>query len=102
MNYYVYVAMVITVLEAVVPEEHWQKLQAIYTKLTGEVPAEILNSFLVQDQKDKRVWRILTVWKDQGSLDAMRASGETPTGVVIFERVGAKPGLSVYDIRKSV
>ncbi|MBX4197448.1 antibiotic biosynthesis monooxygenase [Candidatus Saccharibacteria bacterium] len=90
--------MVVTILEARVDEGEWDLLRNTYKTLTQEVPPEIKGSYLMQDQKDKDVWRIVTLWKSQAALTAMRQSGEIPTGIVIFNKVGASPELSVHKV----
>jgi quinol monooxygenase YgiN len=90
--------MVMTVLEARVQEAMWQTLRQTYKSLTATVPDEIRASYLLQDQKDKSTWRIVTIWCDMEALTVMRQSGETPTGVQIFNEAGAKPELSIFDI----
>jgi quinol monooxygenase YgiN len=92
-------SMVMTVLEARVASGRWEALRASYAeraRLSEEVP--IVESFLVQADDDPDVWRIVTVWRDRESLEAMRASGETPTGVLIFRDAGAEPRLSVFTV----
>jgi hypothetical protein len=93
--------MVLTILEAKVEERYWQILQDTYETMTEVVPSEIKNSYLVQAQKDKSIWRILTFWDSQVSLNAMRESGETPTGILIFQKANAKPNLLILDVIKS-
>jgi hypothetical protein len=70
--------MVITILEAQVQSEHVADLKAAFTKHTSVVPDSIVQSYLAQSRDDRAVWRTAE------DLAAMRASGETPTGVVIF------------------
>jgi hypothetical protein len=91
--------MVLTVLEAQVSPERWDALRESYgarVQLIDSGP--VVESFLVQGTEDASTWRIVTVWRDQASLDAMRSSGETPTGVLIFRDAGAEPRLSVSNV----
>jgi hypothetical protein len=53
----------------------------------------------VQSLKDASLWQILTVWQSREALDAMRRTGETPRGVLMFRAAGAEPTLSVLDLR---
>lgn len=94
--------MVLTILEAVVEEKNWPVLQEIFESMTQDAPPEIKNSYLVQGQSDKSIWRILTFWESQEALTAMRESGETPVGVVIFKKAEADPTLQIFDIQKSI
>lgn len=91
--------MVMTMLEARVAPERWEALRASYAervRLSEDDP--VVESFLVQTADDPDTWRIVTVWRDRESLEAMRASGETPTGVQIFRNADAEPRLSVFTV----
>jgi quinol monooxygenase YgiN len=91
--------MVMTVLEARVSPERWEALRASYAeraRLSEDAP--VVESFLVQSDDDPQTWRIVTVWRDRESLDAMRGSGETPTGVLIFRDADAEPRLSIFNV----
>ncbi len=93
--------MVLTMLDAKVDEKYWQILQSTYETMTKTLPPKIKSSYLVQEQNDKTVWKILTFWESQASLDAMRESGTTPTGMLIFKAAKSKPSLTVFNVGKS-
>lgn len=93
--------MVITTLEAEVKQELWEKLTEAYHARTREIPESILESYVVQNQATPTNWKIITVWRSQVDLDAMRATGETPTGVLIFQEAGAKPKLSIFSVAQA-
>jgi len=90
--------MVITILEAEVRQELREKLKRVYHDKTRTLPEHIIQSYLGQSQSNPTTWRILTVWRSQADLDAMRSSGETPTGVLIFQEVEATPQLSIFEV----
>jgi hypothetical protein len=77
--------MVITILEAQVAVEKAALLEAIYKQATEHLDAGILPTFLLRSAKEPMVWQ------SREALEAMRQSGETPRGVVMFQRVGAAP-----------
>lgn len=91
--------MVITMLEARVAEDRVAALEQAYRENTREIPAAILETFLVRDAHEPGRFRIVTVWSTRAALDAMRNSGVTPTGVRIFQAAGATPDLSVLEVR---
>jgi quinol monooxygenase YgiN len=92
-------SMVMTMLEARVSPERWEALRASYAeRARPSEDAPVVESFLVQSDDDPETWRIVTVWRDRESLDAMRASGETPTGVLIFRDADAEPRLSIFNV----
>lgn len=82
-------------LEARVPSERWESLRAAYGTRASRLPPEILESMLVQDATHPEIWRILTLWRSHAALNGMRASGTTPTGILIFRDAGAEPILSM-------
>jgi hypothetical protein len=90
--------MVMTVLEAHVPPGRLGDVERVFRDGMSPLPADIVESFLVRDTKDPSLFRLTTVWRSLEALQAMRASGEKPKGVQMFEAVGASPTLSVFDI----
>jgi quinol monooxygenase YgiN len=91
--------MVMTILEARVAPAQWDALRESYES-RARLPESgaIVESFLVQGNEDSNSWRIVTVWRDREALDAMRSSGETPTGVLIFRDADAEPRLTVFTV----
>ena len=90
--------MVMTILEAQVAEDKAGTLERAYRDGTVEVPADIVETFLVRDSSQPALFRIVTVWSSREALDTMRASGGTPKGVQIFEAAGGVPTLRVFDV----
>lgn len=90
--------MVITVLEARVAADRAADLERAFRERSTALPPEILRSSLVRDSRDPAVFRIMTVWTSRAALLTMRASGETPKGVLMFRAAGAEPELGVYEV----
>lgn len=90
--------MVMTVLEAKVAPDRINDLESAYRLGTAKLPPEIVETLLVRDTIDETAFRILTVWASRDALAKMRASGEKPKGVQIFEAAGSTPKLSVFDV----
>ena len=57
-----------------------------------------MTATIVVADDDATIRRLMTVFRTREELQAMRASGETPRGVVIFNEAGASPELSIFDI----
>jgi quinol monooxygenase YgiN len=93
-------SMVMTILEAQVAPERWDALRESY-EARARLPesGSIVESFLIQGTEDSNTWRIVTVWRDREALEAMRSSGETPTGVLIFRDADAEPRLTIFTVR---
>ena len=90
--------MVITILEAHVAPEKATILEEAYKQATGRLDAGITQTFLLRGSKDSSLWRIVTVWQSRDALEAMRRSGDTPRGVLMFRATEAEPILSVFDV----
>ena len=90
--------MVMTVLEARVAEEQWAALENVYATSIRQLDPAIVQTFLVHSLSEPAVWRIMTVWASREALQAMRESGQTPAGVLMFRSAGAEPELKIYDI----
>jgi len=90
--------MVLTVLEAHVPQAREAELQAAYQAAAHDsLPPGLVRSALLRATSDPRLWRIETLWASREALEAMRGSG-TPRGVQIFRAAGAEPMLSVLEV----
>jgi quinol monooxygenase YgiN len=90
--------MVITILEAQVAAEKATLLEQAFNQGIQRLDAGIAQTFLLRSSKDPGLWRIVTVWQSRDALDAMRRTGDTPRGVLMFQAAGAEPTLSVFDV----
>ncbi len=88
--------MIITELTGTVEPDQWVTLQQSFHTTLADLPDEIDRSFLMQDQSEKTIWHILTVWKSREALQAYRARVATPEGILMFRAAGTEPGLSIY------
>jgi len=94
--------MVMTILEAHVSRENWTALEQTYRQSAQIKEPGLVQLFLIHHSKETDLWRILTVWQSQEALDAMRGSGETPRGVLMFRSTKAEPTLSVFQIAQQI
>lgn len=91
--------MVLTILEATVAEGKESLLQRAFENAgSGTIPPGLVRSELLRDARDKTVWRIQTLWTSYEALQALRSSGGTPAGVLMFREAGAEPALSVFHV----
>ena len=90
--------MVITILQAQVAPEKATILEATFKQAIEHLDAGITQTFLLHSAKESGLWQIVTVWESREALEAMRQSGETPRGVLIFRFVDAEPILSVFGV----
>ena len=87
-----------TTLEGHVDEARWATLRGAFDQAADEPEPGLITSYLIQGAADPTVWRIVTIWRDREALAAMRASGSTPKGVLMFRSAGAEPVLLVADV----
>lgn len=93
--------MVITVIEAVVEPGRVADLEQAYRDAMAALPSEIVETFLVRNPYASDTYQIITVWESREALLALRASGVTPSGTVIFQAAGATPKHVVLDVMVS-
>ena len=93
---------VMTILEAQVELDMIPALQAAYRNgVQHGLPPQMTQTFLIQSANDKKLWRIISIWKNRAALDEMRNSGQTPEGILMFRAAGAEPKLSIFEVAAS-
>ena len=92
--------MILTILEAHIDAGKESALQSAYatTIATSTRPPGLLRSQLIRDIFDPTRWRIQTWWESRQALEAMRASGVPPAGIVMFRAAGAEPSTSIFEV----
>lgn len=90
--------MVITVLEAEVALDKAAVLQSAYRDAVKQLDPGIIHTQLLRSAKDPAIWQIVTTWESREALNAIRQSGETPRGMLIFRAANAVPDLAIFDI----
>ncbi len=90
--------MVMTILEGQVAPEKWAALEQAFHEGIKQLDAGIIQTFLLHSSADSPVWRIITIWRSRDALNAMRQSGGTPRGVLMFRAANAEPTLSIFDV----
>lgn len=90
--------MIATIVEGKVTEKNWSKLKSDYHQQTDKLPEGLTRTFLMQDNLDKNIWRIISFWESREVLEKMRNSGKKPAAIQMFESVHSKPELSISEI----
>ena len=89
----------ITILEGNVSCERWEKLEDAYRKAIRKIPRDLIQTFLVQDVKNRETWRIISVWRSKAHFEESSESGKlSATCVDIFHGVGVEPTRRKFDI----
>jgi heme-degrading monooxygenase HmoA len=93
--------MFVAIVEAAVEANREGDLRAAWGDVTAAaLPAGFIESFLLRTEE--RVWRIVTVWESKDAVLAMRATGEQPAALIMFERAGAEPTVSMSTVEGRV
>jgi heme-degrading monooxygenase HmoA len=90
--------MIKTILEAQVEPIYSSKLIETYQQVVKKLDPGIVQTQLLRGVKDRDLWQIVTTWESREALDAMRNSGETPRGVLIFRAANSEPTLQVFEV----
>ena len=89
--------MFVTIVEGVVDAGREDDLLSAWEHRPSELPAGFIESFLLRGE-NAATWRIVTVWESREAVMAMRASGERPAALVMFEQAGAEPIPSFWTV----
>jgi heme-degrading monooxygenase HmoA len=90
--------MFVSIVEGEIDTGREDDLRSAWEQRTSELPAGLIESFLLRSEK--ATWRIVTVWESREALMAMRASGERPAALVMFEQAGAEPSASFWTVER--
>ena len=88
--------MFVTIVEGTVDAAREADLRSAWENKPTALPAGFIESSLLRGEE--RIWRIVTVWESKEAVMAMRASGEPPAALVMFERAGARPSVSMWTL----
>jgi heme-degrading monooxygenase HmoA len=92
--------MFVTIVEGAVEAVREGDLRSAWKDKTAILPAGFIESSLLRAETG--TWRIVTVWESKEAVMAMRASGEPPAALLMFEQAGSKPSVSVWTVEDRV
>jgi heme-degrading monooxygenase HmoA len=91
----------VTIVEGAVDAAREDDLRSAWEETTSQaLPDGFIESSLLR--ADDGTWRIVTVWESEEAVIAMRASGERPAALVMFERAGSEPSVSMWTVEGRV
>jgi heme-degrading monooxygenase HmoA len=94
-------SMYVTIVEGAVDAEREGDLRSAWEDTTSAaLPNGFIESSLLR--ADDGTWRIVTVWESKEAVMTMRTSGEKPAALVMFERAGSEPSVSVWTVEGRV
>jgi heme-degrading monooxygenase HmoA len=93
--------MYVTIVEGAVDAAREEDMRSAWEETTSQaLPDGFIESSLLR--ADDRTWRIVTVWESEEAVMAMRASDERPAALVMFERAGSEPSVSMWTVEGRV
>ena len=92
--------MFVTIVEGAVATAREGDLRSAWEERTTVLPAGFIESSLLRTEDG--TWRIVTVWDSKEAVMAMRASGEPPAALTMFERAGSTPSVSMWTVEGRV
>jgi heme-degrading monooxygenase HmoA len=93
--------MFVTIVEAAVEPARESDLRAAWEEVTaGALPPGFIESSLLRAEDG--TWRIVTIWESKEAVMAMRTTGDPPAAIVVFDRAGAAPSVSMSTVEGRV
>ena len=90
--------MIITIIEAQVPSNRWFDLEIAYKDKIKHNPPQLRETFLIQDNKDRKVWRIISIWHSMSEYEEAVKSMLEDTCMQIFREVDVQPTRRIFDV----
>jgi hypothetical protein len=90
--------MIITIIEALVSSNRWVDLEIGYKEKIKHIPPQLKETFLIQDKKDKGIWRIISVWHSMADFEEAVKSMLDDNCMQIFREVDAQPTRRIFDV----
>ena len=88
--------MIMTILEGRVRAARWGELEIAYKRGLKTIPVHLIQTFLIQDTKDRELWRIITLWKSEEAYRLSREKGIHSTCEDMFRQVDVEPTRRVF------
>jgi heme-degrading monooxygenase HmoA len=93
--------MYVTIVEGAVEAAREDDLRSAWEDTTSAaLPDGFVESSLLR--AGDGTWRIVTMWESRETVMAMRASGERPAALIMFERAGSEPSVSMWTVEGQV
>lgn len=87
---------ILTEVSARVPDTSGSVAAEFGLLLEAPLPDGLLRTELLRGDDDE--WRILSLWRNQAALDAMRSGPEPPAAPALFKRLGGEPVLRILRV----
>ncbi len=94
---------IISVVKGKVPPSKMKSLETSFASLRQRPkPPGWLRSSLFKNNKKPTIYRIETVWADMESFENMVCNTPRPTASELFENVGVKATVEIFELTESL
>ena len=91
---------IITMIKGKIEESQIQEFEESYAAIKEEgITDGLIASYLLKDLLIPNLYKIETVWVDEGILKNMMDNNETSAEVKLFEKFGVDPTVEIYEVR---
>ena len=90
--------MIITIIEANVPQEKWLDLEMAYKAKIHHVPPQLKETYLIHDRNYPEVWRIISIWRSIEAYEEVSNSPIYETCMQVFRAVDVHPTRRIFDV----
>jgi quinol monooxygenase YgiN len=94
------VIMIITILEGRVTAERWESLKTSFRTGIKHIPKTLMAIYLVQDDNNPELWRIIAEWKsEQDFKDSLESQKLFSSSADFFRQVNVEPTIRSFKVR---
>ena len=93
--------MYMSILSGLVSPQNASIIEASYNRVIKNAPEGLIHSYLVQHSKDKKLWQIVTVWKDEEYYETCVRGKISDICVQMFCDAGSVPRRETFDVKTS-
>lgn len=91
--------MIITILEGHVPANRWNDFENSYRQVIKHVPVQIKETFLLQDENDPTLWRVISVWKSREDFNEIKFNPIFHTCAELYSAVGVESSRRIFEVK---
>ena len=91
--------MIITILEGHVPANRWNDFENSYHSVIKHVPAQLKETFLIQDENESTLWRVISVWKNREEFETIKFDSVFHTCVDLYRSVGVECTRRIFNVK---
>jgi quinol monooxygenase YgiN len=91
-------AMIVTILEGHVPSNRWNDFENSYREIIKHLPVQLKETFLIQDEHDPTLWRVISVWKSREDYDVIKFDPLYHSCSELYRSVGVESTRRTFNV----